>query len=118
MITNKEKEIHPVVTSIRKIMNDNDLTQATMAEYAKTSASQFSKILKGDVQISLWQVSNIAKNLQIRVIDIFTYPDKYQLIGSNDSDVKAQITLELKKELKEEVLKLVFGDSNLEILKK
>ncbi len=111
---------HPVVENIRKIISDKKISQKAMAEYAGTSASQFSKILSGEVQLSLRQISNIATNLGLREIDLFTYPDIYEKRDkSNFSDeVRASLTIELSPSKKEQVLKLVFGDNNLEILNK
>lgn len=92
-----------------------------MAEYAGTSASQFSKILSGEVQLSLRQISNIATNMGLREIDLFTYPDIYERRqnGENFSnEVRATLTIELSQSKKEQVLKLVFGENNLKILNK
>lgn len=56
--------------------------------------------------------------------DFFRYyhPDNRtdcNIIDYNTSnDIKAVLTIELKKEKKEQVLRLVFGDNNLEILNK
>lgn len=66
-----------IINNLRKLMNDRGLTQAAMSEYADTSPSQFSKILNGTVQLSLLQLSNIARNLSMSEIDLITYPEKY-----------------------------------------
>ena len=110
---------HSIVENIRKIISDRKISQKAMAAYAGTSASQFSKILSGEVQLSLRQISNIATNIGLREIDLFTYPDIYEKRrnGENFSDeVRATLTIELSQSKKEQVLKLVFGENNLEIL--
>ncbi len=109
-----------IINNIRKIMNDRGLKQSTIAEYADTTPSQFSKILKGDVNLSLTQLSNIANRLAIREIDIITYPDIYVKKGNaeDDSPVEAILQIRLRKEKKEQVMKLVFGENNIEILNK
>lgn len=119
----KSKKIlrtHPVIENVRKIMIDRKLTQAAAAECAGTSASQFSKILNGEVQMSLWQLSNFASNIGMEIIDVFTYPDKYIKadVKRGEDSVEAVLQIKLRKDKKEEVLKLIFGDSNLEILNK
>lgn len=113
-----EYPIHPVIDKIRKIIADKGLTQVAAAELAGTSPSQFSKILSGEVQLSLWQLSNFATNLNLAIIDVFTYPDKYTLSGCDAEEVEAILQIKLRKDRKEQVLKLVFGDNNLEILNK
>lgn len=108
-----------IIVNIRKIMRDKGLSQVAMAEYAGTSESQFSKILNGKVQLSLWQLENIATALSMREIDIITYPQVYiEKAGSEDEPVEAILQIKLKKDKKDQVLKLVFGDNNIEILNK
>ncbi len=45
--------MHPVVENIRKIIMDKGITQVAASELVGTSASQMSKILNGEVQISI-----------------------------------------------------------------
>lgn len=108
-----------IVANIRKIMAEKNLTQATLAEYTGTSESQFSKILNGKVQLSLWQLENLATNLSLRAIDIITYPLIYQEPKQSDSEaVEAVLQIKLKKDKKDQVLRLIFGDNDIEILNK
>lgn len=108
-----------IVDNIRKIMRDRNLTQVVMSEYMGTSESQFSKILSGKVQLSLWQLENLARNLSLREIDIITYPSVYlEKGGEGDEPVEAVLQLKLHKEKKDQVLKLVFGENIIEILNK
>lgn len=113
-----------IINSIRKIMNDRHLTQVAMADYMNTSESQFSKILSGKVQLSLKQLSNLARGLSVREIDIITYPDVYVKISSTDAEqvetepIEAILQIKLKKDKKDQVLRLVFGDNDIEILNK
>ena len=72
---------HPIIDNIRKIIKDRGISQKAMAEYAGTSASQFSKILNGEVQLSLRQISNIATNIGLREIDLFTYRSEERRVG-------------------------------------
>lgn len=123
-----EKDNYPIINSIleniRKIMNDRGLTQASIAEYANTTPSQMSRIFKGDVQLSLKQLSDIATSFQMTVVDVITYPNKYVDSNGLSDEEKAMrkpkvlLQLELEEEKKEQVLKIVFGENNLEILNK
>lgn len=74
--------------------------------------------MKGEVKLQLEHIANLAIGLSMREIDIFTYPDKY--VRSNDiqEPFEAILQLKLQKETKEQVLKLVFGDNNIEIFNK
>lgn len=108
-----------ILNNLRKIIRDRDLTQAVIADYAGTSASQFSKILNGTVSLSLAQLSDIATHLSMREIDIITYPDVFiKEDEKEDGPVEAVLQIKLKKDKKDQVLKLVFGDNNIEILNK
>ena len=78
MKTKKNYPKHPVIDNLLKIMKDRGIKQETIAEYAEIDPSQMSKILSGKVQISVWQLSNIATKLGMRETDLFTYPDVYE----------------------------------------
>lgn len=108
-----------ILNNLRKVMRDRGLTQATIAEYAGTSASQFSKILNGTVSLSLIQLSDIATNLSMREIDLITYPEIFIKADEKEEDpVEAVLQIKLRKDKKDQVLKLVFGENNIEILNK
>lgn len=102
-----------IISNIRKIMRDRNLTQAAAAEYMGTSESQFSKILNGNVRLSLLQLENFARNLSMREIDVITYPKVYVEKGRPDEEpVEAILQIRLKKGVREKVLKTVFGEGN------
>lgn len=119
-MTNKENPFTAlIVNNIRKIMNDRGLKQSSIAEYADTTASQFSKILSGDVKLTLAQLSNIATGLKMREIDIITYPEVYVKKDNSESEpVEVVLQIKLQKEKKDQVLKLIYGENNLEIFNK
>ena len=108
-----------ILNNLRKVMRDRGLTQAAIAEYAGTSASQFSKILNGSVSLSLSQLSDIATRLSMREIDLITYPDIYVKSDEREQEpVEPVMQIKLSKDKKDQVLKLVFGENNIEILNK
>lgn len=108
-----------ILQNIRKIMNDRKLTQSAIAEMMETSESQFSKILKGQVQLSIKQLENLASGLSMSEIDIISYPARMVEAGASDGEpVEAVLQIKLKKDKKDQVLRLVFGDNNIEILNK
>lgn len=78
-----------------------------------------SKILRGDVYLSIEQMSKIATGLSLREIDLITWPDVYVPKQSPEAEpLEATLQIKLKKDKKDQVLKLVFGENNLEILNK
>lgn len=105
--------------SIQNLMKDKGLNKSSMAQIAETDASQFGRILKGQGNFTLAHLENFANYFGLRAIDLFTYPDIYIAPERKDrepSEVLLQIRL--TKEKKDQVLKLVFGDNNIEILNK
>ena len=120
MENNDYETINSILGNIRKIMNARNLKQATIAEYANTTPSQMSKILNGTVQLSLNQLANLATSLEMSIIDVISYPDVYVKAGAADKKepVEAILQIKLQSDKKDQVLKLVFGENNLEILNK
>lgn len=111
--------VERVIDNLRKIMNERNLTQSTMADYAGISRSQFSKVLNRNVQLSMEQFSKIAHGLSMREIDIITYPQKYVEVSDSEKEpLEALLQIKLTKDKKEQVLKLVLGDKMVEILSK
>lgn len=52
----------------------------------------------------------------MELIDLFTYPEKYVPAEKQDENVTAMLTIQLRGEKKEKVLRAVFGDKNLKLL--
>jgi transcriptional regulator with XRE-family HTH domain len=114
MKTKKNLKKHPVVDNLLKIMNDKHLRQEKMAEFADIDPSQFSKILSGSVQISLWQLSNIADNLGMEIIDLFTYQNIHKKqIQEGEEKTKILIECEISKQ---DLLNLVLKNKKLKII--
>lgn len=110
-----------IISNLRKILNDRGLKQAVLADYASMDTSQVSKVMNGTVHLSLVQLSNIATKLGMREIDIITYPEEYispSKSGDNDEGVEAVLQIKLNNKKKHQVLNLVFGENDIEILNK
>jgi len=118
MKTDKNMRNHFVVENLIKYMTDNKLTKSAFADRIGFPEAKWNKISNGKQQLSVNELSNIAEKLQMKEIDILTYPKVFIEADSVDNDVRAQITIELKEELKDKVLTLVFGKHNMKILNK
>jgi DNA-binding Xre family transcriptional regulator len=118
MKKNEKKSIHYIIGKLIKIMNDRKLTKTAFADIIGFPEAKWNKISNGKQDLSIDELSKIAENLGLREIDILTYPKIFVETGKIESDIKAQITVELKEELKMKVLSLIFGNKNLEILNK
>ncbi|NOU19394.1 MAG: helix-turn-helix transcriptional regulator [Bacteroidales bacterium] len=106
---------------LKFIREANGFSQEDMAERINKSQSAYARIELGRTKIDFDTLSKFADVFKLSVIDVITFPEKWAPIGSTDNDEdKSRIVLqiELKKEKKDQVLKLVFGENNLEILNK
>lgn len=112
----KNAPVHFIIDNLIKIMNDRKLTKSAFADLITFSESKWNKISNGKQLLSLDELSIIAEKLQIREIDIYTYPKIYVELDSKNDKIKAQLTIELKESLRKQVLELIFGNKNVELL--
>ena len=102
------------LNNVRKIMQDKHLTQLSMGELIGVKESSMSKIFNGQASFTLDHLSKLASSLAISEIDIIKYGEE----PKPEDPVEAILQIKLKKDKKDQVLKLVFGENNIEILNK
>lgn len=107
-----------VIENIKKIRIEKGVTQEVLADALSVDNSVLSNIERGKRELKVSELEIIANCLGVRVIDLFTWPVRYVELGCENDNVEAVLQIKLKKDRKEQVLKLVFGDNNLEILNK
>lgn len=66
-----------VVENLRKKMYDSNMNGSQFAEKIDMPEAKFNKILNGKQNLKVDEISEIARKLQMREIDLFTYPEKY-----------------------------------------
>jgi predicted transcriptional regulator len=69
--------LHPIVENLLKIMKDKNLSKSSFSKITGIPIPKWSKITTGNQLLNVDDFSIIAKNLNMREIDIITYPDKY-----------------------------------------
>ena len=68
---NKEKtQVHFVVENLRKIMNDNNMSGSQFADRINMPEAKLNKILNGRQNLKIDEISEIARKLQMREIDL------------------------------------------------
>ncbi|MDY3852428.1 MAG: XRE family transcriptional regulator, partial [Prevotella sp.] len=70
-------------------------------------------------RLKLEDVSKLATSFSMREIDLITYPDVYlsqKETMQNEPEVVLQI--KLKKDKRDQVLRLIFGNKDIEVLSK
>ena len=116
----KNEELTPqelILNNVLKILNSRNLKQAALAEPLNITEGNVSKLINGKTKLTYNALSEIATFLSMNVIDIITYPDRYVKAETSDPEpVEAVLQIKLKKDKKDQVLKLVFGENNIEIL--
>lgn len=105
-----------ILQNITAIREKQGFNQTEFAKKINMTQGGYNLIEKGERGLELSRLLQIAIALQVDVVDLFVYPEKR--IENSNEELKAVLTIELKKEKKDQILKLVFGDNNLEILNK
>ena len=108
-----------IYEAIREIRLQKSINQQLIADALNLDVAVVSNIEKGKRDLRVKELEKISNVLGMSVIDLFTYPDKYVKLSQNDDDqVEAVLQIKLRKDKKDQVLKLVFGENNIEILNK
>lgn len=105
--------------NIKEIREQKAINQQVIADALNVDIAVVSRIEKGTRPLKVTELEIIANALGISVIDLITYPKKYiEKDATQDEPLEAILQIRLSKDKKDQVLKLVFGDNNIEILNK
>lgn len=107
-----------IVENLRKIMNERGITQETMAFYGEIDNSAMSKIFNYTQRMTFGVLSKISKGIGMKEIDVITYPEVFRPESKSTDPIEAILQIRLRKDKKDQVLRLIFGDNNIEILNK
>lgn len=118
-----------VALNIAKLLRANDWKASRLAMELNTTEGTISKKLSGSIKISLNDLSEYANALSkmarengkpsISVIDLLTYPERWQKVQDADQQaepIEAVLQIKLQKSKKDQVLRLIFGDNDIELL--
>ncbi len=122
-----------ILKNIKDIRNEKGFSQEYMAEQLGVTQACYTNWEKGTRKLEYNKLLDIAKVLGYKdndVINVITYPDVY--ISQTEADQKIQraarpaedepleaiLQIRLRREKQNQVLKLVFGENDLEILNK
>lgn len=106
-----------LMLNVRKILTDRGLIQSYISTHSDFSESKVSKIMTLEQRMTVEDLAVFAKVFSLREIDLFTYPDIYiPREAPEEAPVEAVLQIRLTKDKKDQVMKLVFGENNIEIL--
>ena len=103
-----------ILANIIAIRNKKGFSQDYMASKIGLKQSGYGLIERGERRLQVSTLIQIALAFEMHVVDLILFPNSF--ISSMDDKIKASLTIELTKEKKDQVLKLVFGETNIEIL--
>lgn len=112
-----------ILENVIKIRKNKGYSQDYLAGKLGMKQSGYALIEKGERGLQYELLLQIAVEFEMDIIDIITYPGKYidsstVLENTVYIDEKVTLQIELKKGKKEQVLKLVLGEDNLNVLNK
>lgn len=107
-----------ILENIDTIRRNKGYSQEYIATQIGMKQAGFSLIMSGERELKYNTLLQIANALQVHVIDIITYPDKYVISDGSDMSPEAILQIKLDGDKKEQILEIVFGEKGAAILKK
>lgn len=99
-----------ILKNILEIRNKQRLTQSYMVQHLDIDVGTYSRIEKGGIALSYSRLAEIAKALNVSVIDIITYPKIFIDKDSANVQERVSITFEVSPDKRDHLLKLVIGE--------
>lgn len=109
------KEINLKIKQLREVKS---YTQEYMAEKLNVSNSTYSRIETGQQDITISRLAEIANILDVEAWELLAPDGKSVSQLEDEAPVEAILQIKLQKNKRDQVLRLVFGDNDLEILNK
>jgi transcriptional regulator with XRE-family HTH domain len=108
-----------IAKNIREIREKKHLNQRVISDALNSDSAVASNIENGKRELKVSELEKIANALGVDVLYLITYPEEYvKKIEPKREPVEAILQIKLQADKKDEVLKLVFGNDNIEILNK
>lgn len=110
-----------IAENIKAIRLAKQIKQKVVADALGLEITAISNFENGKRDIRVSELESIAKALGVSVIDLITYPDKYEPSANSErkeEPFEAVLQIKLSKEKKDQVFQLMFGEHCLEILNK
>ena len=101
-----------IIQNIKNIRLQHNITQEVMAESLSMDVAGYNRIENGKQELKVSQLEKIANLLKLRVIDLFTYPDVYEL-QSKQNSTKVTVEFDVSSN---EMLNLCLKDKILQVL--
>jgi len=108
-----------IIENIKILRESKGYSQEYMADLIGITQSAYARFERGATKTDLKTVSLVAQTLEMNLIDLITYPEKYINVKDASKDIPALepeviLQVKIKGDLKKQVLKTTFGSSDLE----
>jgi len=103
-----------IIWNIKNIRMQRHITQEVMAEALSMDVAGYNRIENEKQELKVSQLEKIASFLRLRVIDLFTYPEVYELRNKQNA---TKVTVEFDVS-PTEMLNLCLKDKILQVLEK
>ena len=109
--------MNSILENIDTIRRNKGYSQEYIATQIGMKQAGFSLIMSGERELKYNTLLQIAKVLQLSVIDLITFPEKYVLSKGEGMSTEAVLQIKLDSDKKDQILNIVFGEQIAELLK-
>ena len=109
--------MNSILENIDTIRRNKGYSQEYIATQIGMKQAGFSLIMSGERELKYNTLLQIAKVLQLSVIDLITFPEKYVLSNGEGMSTEAVLQIKLDSDKKDQILNIVFGEQIAEFLK-
>ena len=108
---------------LKAIRESKGFSTYDVAKMMHITQSSYARIERGDTKIDLDRLSIFADVMEMSIVDVLMYPERYiniRDIGKEINNVGPEVIVQIrvKEKKREEILRMLFGDSDVEILKR
>lgn len=107
---------------IKELRESRHLSTYQMADLMNITQSAYYRFESGNSKIDLSRLEAFAKVMDMNVIDVITWPERYINVSDIPAEMKVyepdvMIQLKVRGDKRDAVLAAVLGDSSLDLLK-
>ena len=111
------ENMNNILKNIDTIRRNKGYSQEYLAMQIGMKQAGFSLIMSGERELKYNTLLQIAKALQMPVIDVITFPDKYVVAKGHGTSTEAVLQIKLDGDKKDQILNIVLGEQVAELLK-
>ena len=104
-----------IVENIKALRTEKGIPQKVLADALNVDIAVISNIENGKRELKVSELEIISNTLEVEIIDLFTYPEKYVKLTDASEEIEATLQIRLKKPIKDELLRLLTQNGQLKI---